>query len=180
MLTGKSSMKLLHVFLLVVLPYLNLALALSSLGVGDAEIIITCIERERQALLKFKEALIDDEGRLSSWGSTKDCCKWEGVHCSNHHNTTSHVTMLDLHTTYDDDVVRYQPHVLPYQPLRGKISPSLLELHHLRYLDLSGNLFSESRIPKFIGSLHRLRYLNIAFKGFSGPIPQQFMSTFPI
>ncbi|KAI8556248.1 hypothetical protein RHMOL_Rhmol05G0237800 [Rhododendron molle] len=170
--TGKSSVQLLHVFLPVVLPYLNLALARSSSRVGDAE-IIRCIERERQALLKFKQALISDYGRLSSWGSTKDCCKWKGVHWSSN-NTSNHVTMLDLHTTYDDDVLRYQPNVLPYQPLRGKISPSLLELHHLRYLDLSGNLFSESRIPKFIGSLCRLRYLNIAFCGFSGPIPQQF------
>ncbi|KAF7144026.1 hypothetical protein RHSIM_Rhsim05G0177800 [Rhododendron simsii] len=154
-------MQLLHVFLLAVLPYLNLAL--SSSGFGDAE-IIRCIERERQALLKFKEALIDDEGRLSSWRSTEDCCKWEGVHCSNH-NTTSHVTMLDLPVSDDD---------FPYGRLTGKISPSLLELHHLRYLDLSQNYFLESRIPKFIDSLHRLRYLNLANCGFSGPIPHQF------
>ncbi|KAH7841918.1 hypothetical protein Vadar_032776 [Vaccinium darrowii] len=160
--TGKNSLQILHVLLTVVLQYLNPALAISSST-------IRCIERERQALLKFKEALIIDYNdgfgvlRLSSWGSTKeeDCCKWEGVHCSNH-NTTSHVTMLDL-CTRD-----------AYLPLRGKISPSLLELQHLRYLDFSANDFDEISIPKFIGSLSRLRYLNLAHSGFSGSIPHQF------
>ncbi|KAF7142794.1 hypothetical protein RHSIM_Rhsim05G0176900 [Rhododendron simsii] len=163
--TGKRSMQLLHVFLLAVLPHLNLAL--SSSGVGEHAETIRCIERERQALLNFKQDLIDNYGRLSSWGSsTKDCCKWEGVHCSNHNTTTSHVTMLDLHTRYDD---------FSYlKALRGNISPSLLELNHLRYLDLSHNYFSESRIPKFIGSLRRLRYLNLADCFFFGPIPHQF------
>ncbi|KAI8556244.1 hypothetical protein RHMOL_Rhmol05G0237400 [Rhododendron molle] len=149
MLTGKSSMKLLHVFLLVVLPYLNLAL--SSSGVGDHAEIIRCIERERQALLKFKQDLIDDYGCLSSWRSTKDCCKWEGVHCSNHNTTTSHVTKLDL----------------PLQALRGKISPSLLELHHLRYLDLSLNELS-GPIPHQFSNLSNLRHLDLSWNGLSG------------
>ncbi|KAF7142852.1 hypothetical protein RHSIM_Rhsim05G0176500 [Rhododendron simsii] len=141
--TGKSSMKLLHVFLLVVLPYLNLAL--SSSGVGDHAETIKCIERERQALLNFKQDLIDDFGYLSSWGSTKDCCKWEGVHCSNHINTTtSHVTMLDLHDN----------------ALGGKISPSLLELYHLRYLNLSGNDFY-GPIPHQFSNLSYLRHLDL-------------------
>ncbi|KAH7865793.1 hypothetical protein Vadar_011209 [Vaccinium darrowii] len=158
----KSSIQLVHVFLLIVLQYLNPALSLSSSVAGDAE-IIGSVERERQALLKFKEALIDEYGRLSSWEEDqKDCCKWEGVHCSNHSMTT-HVTMLDLHTSFDS-----------YRPLRGKISPSLLELHHLRYLDLSQNFFSENSIPEFIGSLRRLQYLNLAFAGFFGPIPHVF------
>ncbi|KAH7867259.1 hypothetical protein Vadar_031007 [Vaccinium darrowii] len=153
MIMGKRSIQLPHVFLLVVSQLiLNPALAN-----GDAE-KIRCIERERQALLKFKEAVIDNYGRFPSWGNTtQDCCKWEGVHCSNH-NSTSHVTMLDLHDRL----------------LGGKISPSLLELHHLRYLDLSRNFFEEISIPKFIGSLRRLRYLNLADMDFSGPIPHQF------
>ncbi|KAH7841905.1 hypothetical protein Vadar_019621 [Vaccinium darrowii] len=58
--------------------------------------------------------------------------------------------------------------------LRGKISPSLLELQHLRHLDLSANDFNEISIPKFIGSFQTLRYLNLAHNGFSGSIPHQF------
>ncbi|XP_062079898.1 receptor-like protein EIX1 [Humulus lupulus] len=40
----------------------------------------------------------------------------------------------------------------------GEIGPSLVDLQHLMYLDLSCNNFS--KIPKFIGSLTKLKYLN--------------------
>lgn len=63
---------------------------------GVAEAGIKCIEKERQALLMFKQGLADDCGYLSSWGSDegrKDCCKWSGVQCS---NRTGHVIVLSL------------------------------------------------------------------------------------
>ncbi|XP_059589633.1 receptor-like protein EIX2 [Vitis vinifera] len=44
---------------------------------------VGCIEREREALLRFKHGLVDDYGILSSW-DTRDCCQWKGVQCSNH------------------------------------------------------------------------------------------------
>ncbi|KAH6778988.1 hypothetical protein C2S52_010225 [Perilla frutescens var. hirtella] len=113
-----------------------------------------CGERERMALLKFKVELIDDYGRLSSWGST-NCCEWEGVVCD---NRTNHVIALDLHGD-------------PVPLLRGKISPSLLQLPHLQYLDLSFNYFSGTTIPKFIGSLTKLHHLNLSYSNFVGPIP---------
>ncbi|KAH7865431.1 hypothetical protein Vadar_006596 [Vaccinium darrowii] len=148
MMARKISIQLLHVFLLVVLLCLYPALAISSSGVGDDE-TIRCMERERQALLKFKADLTDHDGRLSSWGSTQedmeDCCKWKGVHCSNH-STTSYITMLDL----------------SYQDLGGKISPSLLELHHLRYLDLHGNSFY-GPIPYQFSNLSNLRHLDLSY-----------------
>ncbi|KAL3038185.1 hypothetical protein AAZX31_01G116000 [Glycine max] len=63
------------------------------LQVVCAEEEIMCIEREREALLQFKAALLDRYGMLSSW-TTADCCQWEGIRCS---NLTSHNLMLDLH-----------------------------------------------------------------------------------
>ncbi|CAK7351933.1 unnamed protein product [Dovyalis caffra] len=89
-------------------------------GVGGVK--IKCIERERQALLNFKQTAIDKDGVLSSW-STSDCCLWRGVGCS---NRTGHVTVLDLQAQYSDRLY-----------LRGNISNSLLELRHLNYLDLA-------------------------------------------
>ena len=55
----------------------------------------------------------------------------------------------------------------------GTISPSLLELRYLSYLDLSFNDFNGCSIPKFIGSLRELIYLFFSKSQFSGLIPSQ-------
>ncbi|KAJ9187465.1 hypothetical protein P3X46_002920 [Hevea brasiliensis] len=92
-------------------------------GVGNVG--IQCIERERQALLRLKDELVDEYGVLSSWGREddgRDCCKLRGIACS---NRTGHVVVqLDLctaeyYSVYNDSICK---------PLRGKISQSLLEL----------------------------------------------------
>ncbi|GAB4858890.1 hypothetical protein Ancab_040379 [Ancistrocladus abbreviatus] len=133
-----------------------------------------CIERERQALLHFKQGLVDDHGILTSWGSLddehqyhhRDCCQWKGVQCC---NSTGHVISLDLRAT--QCVVEYGYCI---NGLRGNIGSSLLVLGHLNYLDLSGNDFQKSAIPHFIGSLIRLAYLNLSYSNLGGEIPQQF------
>ncbi|RVW68127.1 Receptor-like protein 12 [Vitis vinifera] len=133
----------------------------SSIGEGDAE--VGCIGRERQALLKFKQGIVDDFGILSSWRNEEDktdCCRWEGVQCS---NLTGHVVMLDL-GAYGYNESRY---------LRGKISHSLLGLQHLRHLDLSGNNFEGESMPEFIGSFTKMRYLNLSSTHFFGTLPCQ-------
>ncbi|KAL1322830.1 hypothetical protein HN51_067839 [Arachis hypogaea] len=120
-----------------------------------------CIESERQALLSLKRGFNvthDDDDWLSSWGDgeqQQECCNWEGVKCS---NVTGHVLMLHLHG---------------YHTL-GSISPSLSELHHLKYLDLSGNRFTHTpSLPPFIGSLTFLTHLNLSRCYFGGNIPPQ-------
>ncbi|KAJ6340537.1 hypothetical protein OIU77_008325 [Salix suchowensis] len=123
-----------------------------------------CIERERQALLKVKEGIIDEYGVLSSWGGEeekRDCCNWRGVGCD---NITGHVNSLNLHSS-----PLYEHY---FTPLAGKVSDSLLELQHLNYLDLSLNNFDES-IMHFIGSLSSLRYLNLSYNLFTVTIPYQ-------
>ncbi|KAL3520811.1 hypothetical protein ACH5RR_018960 [Cinchona calisaya] len=128
---------------------------------GNGTMIVKCIEKERLALLKLKEELVDEHGRLSSWRADeqyKDCCLWYGIQCD---NATGHVTVLDLHGSSGNN-----------KSLSGKISPSLLELEDLEYLDLSFNDFSFKQVPEFIGSLSKLTHLNFASASFSGLISE--------
>ncbi|KAK4602706.1 hypothetical protein RGQ29_011634 [Quercus rubra] len=151
---GRRSHKLLSAIFILLLLHLKPALGFIS-RVGDNN--MWCIERERQALLQFKKGLVDDNNRLSSWGTeyaNRNCCSWEGVHCN---NQTGHVLELRLDSC----------------GLRGKISPSLIELHHLSYLSLSGNDFNNSEIPKSISSLNNLKYLDLNSANLSGQIPLQ-------
>ncbi|XP_027181933.1 receptor-like protein EIX1 [Coffea eugenioides] len=54
----------------------------------------------------------------------------------------------------------------------GHLSPSLVNLTNLRYLDLNSNSFSGIQVPAFLGLLKNLRYLNLSGAGFDGEIPR--------
>ncbi|KAI4351662.1 hypothetical protein L6164_005998 [Bauhinia variegata] len=55
------------------------------------------------------------------------------------------------------------------------INPSLAELRHLNYLDLSNNIFLDiNHIPEFIGYLTHLKYLNLSGLNCGGRIPYEF------
>ncbi|GKV36248.1 hypothetical protein SLEP1_g44396 [Rubroshorea leprosula] len=124
-----------------------------------------CMEEERQALLELKQGLVDHADRLSSWvASNGECCKWKGVVC---HNLTDRV--LQLHLSAPTQIVDLYDSVT--LQLFGKISPSLLHLKHLSYLNLSNNDFGGIQIPKFFGSLKSLKFLDLSNAGFAGKIP---------
>ncbi|XVF11294.1 hypothetical protein REPUB_Repub08aG0014500 [Reevesia pubescens] len=132
---------------------------------------VTCHEIERRALLKFKQDLTDPSGRLASWGNNLNCCSWTGVICD---NLTGHVLKLRLRNPVDP----YNGFYIPSEAYAklwfgGKINPSLLDLKHLRYLDLSGSNFGGVQIPKFLSSMQTLRYLNLSAAGFGGLVPPQ-------
>ncbi|KAK7364461.1 hypothetical protein VNO80_13141 [Phaseolus coccineus] len=120
-----------------------------------------CIERERQALLSFKQGLIDDFGMLSTWTNhhnNTDCCKWKGIHCN---HQTGHIQLLDLHGNYGHK-----------QYLRDAVNlTSLIHLPYIQHLDLSNNYFVLSYIPEFMGSFTNLRYLDLSNSYFAGRIP---------
>ncbi|XP_071929180.1 receptor-like protein EIX1 [Coffea arabica] len=127
----------------------------------------TCYASEKQALMDFKKDLEDLSGRLSSWIHDVDCCKWEGVVCSNRSGRVIQLHLQrpvpEIHVVGDEEE----------SPLSGKISHSLQNLTHLRYLDLSLNDFSGIPIPSFFGSLRSLRYLDLSGAGFQGMVPYQ-------
>ncbi|KAG9441641.1 hypothetical protein H6P81_017495 [Aristolochia fimbriata] len=115
------------------------------------------------ALTLFKNALNDPSDRFSSWDTQEnpDCCKWRGITCD---KKTGYVIKLDLRS--------------PYQfydgSWRSELDQSaLMELKHLRYVDLSCNNFYGNSIPAILGSLSELRYLNLSYAHFQGIIPPQ-------
>ena len=112
---------------------------------------ITCIQKEREALLQFKNSFEDPSHRLASWSET-NCCSWFGVGCN---QTTGHVTMIDLwNNRFDfDSLALYS----------NPIDSSLFELKYLNYLDLSGNDFGFTQIPYFFCSMVELTYLNLSY-----------------
>jgi hypothetical protein len=58
------------------------------------------MEREKQALLNFKQSIHDSFGSLSTWRDDEkdgDCCKWKGIECN---NETGQVKKLDLRGDY--------------------------------------------------------------------------------
>lgn len=118
----------------------------------NAQFNFSCIGKEREALLKFKEALSNPLDQLSSWIDETDCCRWQGIICE---NTGGNVLKVKLGGF----------------GLGGQVSPSLLELKQLRYLDLSNNNFEGKPIPNFIGLLEKLIYLNLSNSVFGGVIP---------
>ncbi|KAL2335363.1 hypothetical protein Fmac_016576 [Flemingia macrophylla] len=142
-----------------------------------------CIRSEKETLLKLKHNLTDPSNRLSSWNNAtanSDCCQWAGVVCN---NTTAHVVELHLNTAppnlhdYEFNIEGYDKAEEAYSRSQfgGEISPSLADLKHLNYLDLSGNelLGQGTPIPAFLGTVTSLTHLNLSYSGFSGKIPPQ-------
>ncbi|GKV15190.1 hypothetical protein SLEP1_g25992 [Rubroshorea leprosula] len=162
-------------FIFLLLAFLILITDVTIISICNGNSVhAVCSESEKKALLKFKQGIVDRTNRLASWVSDGDCCRWTGIVCD---NMTGHVIELHLRTTPPWEVHYYV--VDDYEAddayersrLGGKISPSLLHLKHLSYLDLSNNDFGGIHIPKFFGSLGSLQYLNLSHAKFGGEVP---------
>ncbi|GAY65316.1 hypothetical protein CUMW_240170, partial [Citrus unshiu] len=148
-----------------------LALANIKIGYCNGSAYIGCIQSEREALLRFKQDLKDPANRLALW-SDGNCCTWAGVVCN---DSTGHVLELRLGNPFlhDDEPFWLEDYDDETSKLIGKINPSLLDLKHLVYLDLSNNNFENNQIPVFLGFMGSLRHIDLSRAELTGMIPHQ-------
>ncbi|GKV48983.1 hypothetical protein SLEP1_g55755 [Rubroshorea leprosula] len=123
----------------------------------------SCIEKEKEALLKFKLCFHDPSHVLSSWKGN-DCCEWRGVGCD---KNNGYVISLQL----KGSVFANQQLQLYLIDDVEEVGSSLLKLRYLEHLDLSHNNFNGNLIPPSFGSMKQLRYLNLSCAQFRGRIP---------
>lgn len=81
-----------------------------------------------------------------------------------------HSPYVDNNQSSDDPKLR--------QALWGEISPSMLKIKELNYLDLSTNDFGGAQILGFIGSLKQLCYFNLSGASFRGNDPSESWESF--
>lgn len=155
------------VLVLLSLLYMLLAITTTFTQYCHANPNVLCLKKKkkREALLTFKQGIIDPLNRLSSQ-TGEECCLWKGIGCD---NVIGHVIKLNL---------QYRPNFstapeLPPAALEGPINDSLLVLENVLYLDLSSNYFGGNSIPSFFGYFRNLRYLDLSDSGFKGIIPSQ-------
>ncbi|KDO38546.1 hypothetical protein CISIN_1g0066571mg, partial [Citrus sinensis] len=153
-----------------------LALANIKIGYCNGSAYIGCIQSERKALLRFKQDLKDPANRLASW-SDGNCCTWAGVVCN---DSTGRVLELRLGNPFlhDDEPFWLEDYDDETSKLIGKINPSLLDLKHLVYLDLSNNNFENNQIPVFLGFMGSLRHIDLSRAELTGMIPHQLGNLF--
>ncbi|XP_055814352.1 receptor-like protein EIX1 [Solanum dulcamara] len=157
-------------FLCFPLPVSVKAIKTTSLPLRNTtEAKVRCVESERNALLRFKRSLTDPSDRLASWVG-KECCIWKGVNCD---IQTGNVISLDLNDRTNNCYWKKIGYLIPGNStcLGGKISPALLDLHHMEYLNLGGNDFQGLTTPNFLGCLEKLQYLNLSFSSLIGVPP---------
>ncbi|EOY10127.1 Uncharacterized protein TCM_025506 [Theobroma cacao] len=114
-----------------------LGLTLAALCVITSEYACNGSESNPATLFDFGNDLNDPENRLSSWQGSNSC-QWQGCGCNNNNGA---VVVIDPRKSYpvnSESSSRYG-----FWNLIGDISPSLLKLRYLEYLDSSLDTFNK-------------------------------------
>ncbi|XP_031378499.1 probable leucine-rich repeat receptor-like protein kinase At1g35710 [Punica granatum] len=141
----------------------------------------TCIKTEREALLRFKQVLVDYSNCLSSW-TEEDCCSWEGVRCSESNLCQLSELRLaynsfhgDIYKILGDSSACFHDTLsilnLGNNNVSGHLGNEIGSFKNLEFIDLSKNSV-EGLIPTTLGQLQSLKYLNLRENKLSGSIPR--------
>lgn len=136
------------IFFLQSLPLLVSVEAISTASLpltNTTEAKVRCIESERNGLLRVEQSLTDPSDHLASWIG-KECCIWKGVSCD---VQTGNFIRLDLKDTSGNCYQKKMGYLISdiSTCLGGKISPALLDLKHLEYLDLGEMTSKDLPLP---------------------------------
>nr|AAU12602.1 putative leucine-rich repeat receptor-like kinase [Oryza sativa Indica Group]AAU12609.1 putative leucine-rich repeat receptor-like kinase [Oryza sativa Indica Group]ABA41561.1 putative leucine-rich repeat receptor-like kinase [Oryza sativa Indica Group] len=135
------------------IPVLALALVLL---INLASLTSSCTEQDRSSLLKFLRELSQDGGLSASWQDGTDCCKWDGIACSQD-GTVTDVSLAS-------------------RSLQGNISPSLGNLTGLLRLNLSHNMLSGA-LPQELVSSSSIIVVDVSFNRLNGGLNELPSST---
>lgn len=124
----------------------------------------SCHPNDLKGLQDFKAGIHSDtSGRLGKWKG-QDCCKWEGIFCS---NETGRVVSISLPGLYTSDGAPVQSAMV------GELSPSITLLNFLEVIDIGELIGLTGKIPPSIGlHLPNLRKLNFLGNNFTGALPE--------
>ncbi|CAL5040192.1 unnamed protein product [Urochloa decumbens] len=132
-------------------PFFGLAFVLL---ISSASLVSSCTEEERSSLIDFRDGLSPEgNGGLNvSWVNGTDCCRWEGINCSNDGVVT--------------DVL------LGSKGLKGIIPLSLSNLNELLRLNLSRNSLYGS-LPAELMFSGSIIVLDVSFNDLSDPLQER-------
>ncbi|XP_060214458.1 probable leucine-rich repeat receptor-like protein kinase At5g63930 isoform X2 [Lycium barbarum] len=124
----------------------------------------SCHPNDLKGLQDFKAGIHSDtSGRLGKW-KNQDCCKWEGILCSNETGRVVQINLPGLYTSGDAPV---------QSTMVGELSPSITLLNFLEVIDMGELVGLTGEIPPSIGlRLPNLRKLNFLGNKFSGALPE--------
>ncbi|THG14255.1 hypothetical protein TEA_018134 [Camellia sinensis var. sinensis] len=121
----------------------------------------SCIENEKQALLKLKQGLTDPSSRLPSWVG-ENCCTWSGVTCNNKTRNVIGLNLRNPLTGHELGVLD-----LSNNGFNTTIPHWLFNFSTLAQLDLSSNNF-HGGLSRSLGKLCNLHMLKLSINEISG------------
>ncbi|WZZ05851.1 hypothetical protein YC2023_091772 [Brassica napus] len=155
--------------------FLGQYLILVILLLGQLHGYISCIEKERVALLDLKKYTIasnESHQFLTTWTNVtkSDCCQWEKVKCD---RASGRVIRLSIGWAHYKESSLIFLCCIPLKKFKFWTYPrykSLRRLRNLEILDLSGNAFNNSIFP-FINAATSLTTLLLHWNNMDGLFP---------